>query len=93
MPQNSLTLVIDEQGVYYRIPICVINDPMNFNADYVTEQLKNKKAPTSQQISVSHHINSLNHLNQNLKLRHGIVEYKIDIQNTASIAEVKEIFV
>lgn len=53
MPQNSLTLVIDEQGIYYRIPICVINDPLNFNADYVTEQLKNKKAPTPRLVNVS----------------------------------------
>jgi len=39
MPQNSLTLVICEQGLYYRVPICVINDPLNFNADYLNEKL------------------------------------------------------
>ena len=27
MPQNSLTLVIDENGVYYRVPISCINEP------------------------------------------------------------------
>ena len=53
MPQNSLTLVIDEQGVYYRIPICVINDPMNFNADFLNDKLKNKKAPNDKVIKVS----------------------------------------
>lgn len=34
MPQNSLTLVIDENGVYYRVPICCINDPQNFSVNY-----------------------------------------------------------
>lgn len=33
MPQNSLTLVIDETGMYYRIPICVINEPKNYDRD------------------------------------------------------------
>ena len=53
MPQNSLTLVIDERGVYYRIPICVINDPLNFNADFLNEKLKSKGAPPPQTIRVS----------------------------------------
>ena len=26
MPQNSLTLVVDESGMYYRVPICMINE-------------------------------------------------------------------
>jgi hypothetical protein len=34
MPQNSLTLIIDEAGVYFRVPICCINEPLNFNANY-----------------------------------------------------------
>ena len=45
--------MVDESGVYYRIPICVINDPLNFNADYVNEKLKNKEAPSAQMIKVS----------------------------------------
>lgn len=45
MPQNSLTLVVDETGMYYRVPICVINDPENFNADFQTEKLKSKVQP------------------------------------------------
>lgn len=53
MPQNSLTLVIDEQGVYYRIPICVINDPLNFDADFLNEKLKSKNAPPPHTIRVS----------------------------------------
>lgn len=48
MPQNSLTLVVDEQGMYYRIPICLINDPMNYDADFVNEKLKKKEAPKAE---------------------------------------------
>ena len=45
MPQNSLTLVIDEQGIYYRVPICCINDPINFNVDYLQQKMKQKQKP------------------------------------------------
>ncbi len=45
MPQNSLTLCIDDTGVYYRVPICVINDPISYDADFQALKLKNKKAP------------------------------------------------
>jgi len=34
MPQNSLTLVIDENGVYYRVPISCINEPSNYSVNY-----------------------------------------------------------
>lgn len=34
MPNNSLTLLIDETGIYYRVPICLINDPISYDADY-----------------------------------------------------------
>ena len=52
MPQNSLTLVVDETGLYYRVPICMINDPMNYDADFVNEKLKLKQRP-SQEITVN----------------------------------------
>jgi hypothetical protein len=48
MPQNSLTLVVDETGMYYRVPICMINDPMNYDADFVNEKLKLKQRPTQE---------------------------------------------
>ena len=53
MPQNSLTLVVDEQGMYYRLPLCVINDPMNFNADHLAKKLVDKKAPKEYIFKVS----------------------------------------
>ena len=53
MPQNSLTLVCDEHGMYYRVPICVINDPLNYDADYLAKKLVNKKAPKEVILSVS----------------------------------------
>ena len=45
MPQNSLTLVIDENGVYYRVPICCIAEPMNYSVNYLDQKLKTKQKP------------------------------------------------
>jgi len=45
MPQNSLTLCIDDTGVYYRVPICLINEPCSFDADFLAQKLKSKVAP------------------------------------------------
>jgi len=50
MPQNSLTLVVDESGMYYRVPICMINDPMNYDADFVNEKLKLKTKPAQESL-------------------------------------------
>ena len=52
LPQDSLTTVIDEHGVYYRVPICCIQDPDNYEKDPVMDAIKSKKAPTENQISV-----------------------------------------
>ena len=53
MPQNSLTLVVDASGVYYRVPVCVINDPITYDKDYMTQKLKKKEAPKKEIIQVS----------------------------------------
>lgn len=45
MPSNSLTLVVDESGNYYRVPISCINDPINYNVNYVDQKLKMKPKP------------------------------------------------
>ena len=50
MPQNSLTLIVDETGMYYRVPICMINDPMNYDSDFVNQKLKFKAKPTQETI-------------------------------------------
>lgn len=52
MPQNSLTLVIDENGVYYRVPICCINEPLNYNVNYQDQKLKNKSKPAEKLYNV-----------------------------------------
>ena len=31
--------------MYYRIPLCVINDPLNFDADHLAKKLVDKKTP------------------------------------------------
>ncbi len=43
MPQNSLTLVIDASGVYYRVPIACINEPESFEVNAVEEALKKRE--------------------------------------------------
>lgn len=45
MPQNSLTLVSDEAGVYYRIPLSCINEPSNYSINYQDQKLKQKPKP------------------------------------------------
>lgn len=53
LPQESLTTAIDASGVYYRVPICCIQDPDNYNVDAVMDALKAKKAPAEKMIKVS----------------------------------------
>ncbi len=53
MPQNSLTLVIDENGVYYRVPISCINEPMNYSVNYQDQKLKSKSKPAEKTFNVS----------------------------------------
>ena len=45
MPQNSISFCIDQAGVYYRIPIACINDPVNYERDYINKSLKEKAKP------------------------------------------------
>ena len=52
MPQNSLTLVIDENGVFYRVPISCINDPMNYSVNFVDQKLKGKAKPAEKFFNV-----------------------------------------
>ena len=66
MPQNSLTLVVDASGVYYRVPVCVINDPITYDKDYMTQKLKKKEAPKKEIIQVSFIIHPLNHCFQSM---------------------------
>ena len=53
LPQESLTTAIDASGVYYRVPICCIQDPDNYNVYAVMDALKAKKAPAEKMIKVS----------------------------------------
>jgi len=53
LPQQSLTTAIDQAGVYYRVPIACINDPINYEQNTVLQQLKEREAPPEQTIKVS----------------------------------------
>ena len=52
MPQKSLTTCIDATGVYYRVPIACINDPVNYDKNYQLQRMMSKTAPAKAQIKV-----------------------------------------
>ena len=58
------------------MPICLINDPIGYDADYQAQKLKSKKAPGEQQL--------------NLKLRNtGVGDIEMELCNLDGIADVK----
>jgi hypothetical protein len=71
-----MTLVIDEAGVYYRLPIAIINDPEEYQKDPNKEKLDNKKQPKEE--------------NRHLKLRSVKGDKEIDISNLTSIPDLKQ---
>ena len=76
MPNNSLTLLIDETGIYYRVPICLINDPISYDADYHAQKLKAKEKPDTKLL--------------NLKIRNTTYgDTNLTAENTVQILEFK----
>lgn len=72
-----MTLCIDETGVYYRVPICLINDPISYDADYQAQKLKNKSAPELKAMT--------------LKLRNTqIGDQEMELNNLLSIMDLKK---
>lgn len=57
MPNYSLTHVIDEHGLYYRVPICCINDPVNYSVKE-KDPLESKPKPQEHFLNVS--LNNIN---------------------------------
>jgi hypothetical protein len=45
--------VIDQAGIYYRVPIACINNPQNYNKNNQLDELKQKKSVKSYSIKVS----------------------------------------
>ena len=50
-----MTTAIDQAGVYYRVPICCIQNPDGYEIDAVMDAMKSKKAPKEKQLNVSPH--------------------------------------
>lgn len=69
-------MVIDEQGVYYRLPIAIINDPEEYSKDPNKEKLDNKKAPKEE--------------SRHLKIRSAKGDKELDTTNLISIPELKQ---
>lgn len=53
MPQQSLTTCIDQGGVYYRVPIACINDPIEYEQDDQMKKLVDMEVPPEAMIKVS----------------------------------------
>ena len=80
MPQNSLTLCIDETGVYYRVPICLINDPITYDADFIAQKLKSKTAPAE--------------LTMSLKIRNAQMgDVEVQPSNGMQISDFKQMYI
>lgn len=103
MPQKSLTTCIDATGVYYRVPIACINDPVNYDKNYQLQRMMQKQAPAKSQIKVSFRTVSLTSPNFLLLLR--IQNVKIgfmsdpsmaittDFDNDIKMGELKQLFI
>jgi hypothetical protein len=76
IPQGSLTLVIDENGVYYRLPIAIINEPDEYLKDPNKEKLDNKAKPDSKA--------------RHLKIRSMKGDKEMDVTNLIGIGELKK---
>ena len=50
---ESMTLVIDQTGIYYRVPIACINDPSKFVENQQNVAIKSKKRPDEKIIPVT----------------------------------------
>ena len=63
--------------MYYRVPICLINDPIGYDADYQAQKLKNKKEPDQQAMT--------------LKLRNTQMgDVEMELSNLMSIIDLKK---
>ena len=82
MPQNSLTTCIDQAGVYYRVPIACINDPINYEQNYQMKQLQEKVKPSELKIK-----------GLKIKLLSENVVIEMDPSNHLSILELKLMFI
>ena len=44
MPEQSLTTTVDQKGVFYRLPVCCINDPLAYDKNTELQRLSTIKA-------------------------------------------------
>jgi len=49
---ESMTLVIDQTGIYYRIPIACISEPAKFVEKQEVVDIRNKKKPDEKAFNV-----------------------------------------
>ena len=62
------------------MPICLINDPIGYDADYLADKLKNKAKPKSEMIK--------------LKVRNTAKgDFEFEVENTTQILEFKKQYI
>ena len=86
-----MTLVIDENGVYYRVPICCINEPSNYNANVPDSNLKSKAKPSEIIFEVTI-LMKTNYI-QALKIRSAKGDITLSVSNYISVADFKKKYV
>lgn len=65
--------------MYYRVPICLINDPIGYDADFQAQKMKNKKAPPEVKMI--------------LKVRNAAKgDKQLELSNLMGIKEFKELY-
>ena len=79
IPQGSLTLIIDENGLYYRLPIAMLNDPEKYEVDVAKEKLEKKAKPSE--------------VAMKLKIRSVKGDCTLDVTNCTEIVELKKSYI
>jgi len=80
VPQKSLTLIIDEQGIYYRIPIACINDPAEYSFDPQAKKRAEKEAPVEIMLN-------------EIKVRSVVGDKTLAISNHSTILDLKHSYI
>ncbi len=71
--------MIDSAGIYYRIPIACINEPLAYNKNNQYEELKAKKIPNEQMLRV--------------KFRLAASDIQMQLNNKHTVGAVKQQFI
>ena len=78
---NTLEQIVNPKGEMFKVPIYCINDPINYNAEFHLQQLKNKERPKETRVISVRIMNA----------KDGKKEI-IDVENTEDAISLKQLF-